>query len=490
MRAAIYTRVSSKELQADGYSLAAQERTCRRLAKSRDWEIAQVFTDTESARTTDRPSFKKMLRQAEAGRFGVLIVHKLDRFSRSVVDQLNAFDALTKAGVGFVSATEGNFDFSTPAGRLQMTVLGAVNEWYVNNLSAEVSKGLKARAEAGMWLGEVPYGYDCDYKKDGGNGLAYPNEEEAEGVRLAFRKYATGSYSYRDVAEILNQAGYRPRGRGDRALSRFSKDTINVLLTNRFYIGDVEYKGEHYPGLHEPIVSRDLFDRVQDARTRRTYALGTRAPANSRIYPLTGIARCARCGAPMRGSLSSGRRYYRDPAHDQCRGCDQPMVRALEAEAALRRHLQALSVPLDWRHRLRAMISETRPHTGDVEESRRHYEEQLDRLKQLYIVGDISRRSYERERDGLQSRLVALNPLQMPLLAQAADLLENIDVAWEEADPRKEKQIAHTLLQAVYLDSEIGPVVGIEPKHTLKPLFQLAGCEQEACRSEAYSNEA
>jgi DNA invertase Pin-like site-specific DNA recombinase len=88
-----------------------------------------------------------------------------------------------------------------------MTVLGAVNEWYVNNLSAEVSKGLKARAEAGMWLGEVPYGYDCDYKKDGGNGLAYPNEEEAEGVRLAFRKYATGSYSYRDVAEILHQAG-------------------------------------------------------------------------------------------------------------------------------------------------------------------------------------------------------------------------------------------------------------------------------------------
>jgi len=166
------------------------------------------------------------------------------------------------------------------------------------------------------------------------------------------------------------------------------------------------------------------------------------------------------------------------------------MVRALEAEAALGRHLQALSVPLDWRHRLRAMISETRPSTGDVEESRRHYEEQLDRLKQLYIVGDISRRSYERERDGLQSRLVALNPLQMPLLAQAADLLENIDVAWEEADPRNEKQIAHTLLQAVYLDSEIGPVVGIEPKHTLKPHFQLAGCEQEACRSEAYSNEA
>ena len=165
------------------------------------------------------------------------------------------------------------------------------------------------------------------------------------------------------------------------------------------------------------------------------------------------------------------------------------MVRALEAEAALGRRLQALSVPLDWRPRLRAMIPETRPNTGDVEESRRHYEEQLDRLKQLYIVGDISRRSYETERDGLQSRLVALNPLQMPLLAQAADSLGNIDVAWEEADPRKEKQLVHTLLQAVYLDSEIGPVVGIEPKQALKPLFELAGYEKDARTPETFPNE-
>jgi hypothetical protein len=126
------------------------------------------------------------------------------------------------------------------------------------------------------------------------------------------------------------------------------------------------------------------------------------------------------------------------------------------------------------------MIPETRPDMGGVTDSRRHYEEQLDRLKQLYIVGDISRRSYERKRNDLQGRLVSLNPLQMPALEQAADLLEIIDVAWEEADPRKEKQIAHTLLQAVYLDSEIGPVVGIEPKPALKPLFQLAGDDPAA----------
>lgn len=86
MKAAIYTRVSSKELQAEGYSLDAQEAACRGLAESRGWEVKEVFTDTESARTTDRARFKEMLHQARAGRFDVLIVHKLDRFSRSVVD--------------------------------------------------------------------------------------------------------------------------------------------------------------------------------------------------------------------------------------------------------------------------------------------------------------------------------------------------------------------------------------------------------------------
>ncbi|MFW6136093.1 MAG: hypothetical protein ACOC7N_04645 [Chloroflexota bacterium] len=67
-----------------------------------------------------------------------------------------------------------------------MTVLGAVNAWYLDDLSAEVSKGLRARTEAGMWLGEVPFGYDCQNKKDEGDGIAYPNKEEAHGVRLAF----------------------------------------------------------------------------------------------------------------------------------------------------------------------------------------------------------------------------------------------------------------------------------------------------------------
>jgi site-specific DNA recombinase len=473
MRAAIYTRVSSAELQADGYSLQAQEAVCSRLTKERGWQVIGVFTDPGvSARTTERPGFQAMMQAARAGRFDVLVVHKLDRFSRSVVDQLRCFGELSEANVAFVSASEGKFDFSSPAGKLQMTVLGAVNEWYLDNLSAEVSKGLKARAEAGMWLGEVPFGYDCHYKKDGGDGVAYPNEEEAEGVRLAFETYATGVHSYRDVAEVLNEAGYRPRGRGDRALALWSKDSVNLMLTNRFYVGEVEYHDEHFPGLHEPIISDELFERVQQVRRRRASERG-KAPRKSRVYPLTGVARCARCGWPMRGSSASGYRYYRDPAADQGRDCDQLQVRAQDAEDALGDLLRELTLPGTWQEEVLALVEGncTKPKNGPT---KAQIEGRLERLKRLYILGDLSEREYRTERDQLRAKLAELTPPELPDLQRAAALLQDFGAIWDAATPKERKQIVRTLLEAVYLDAgDDGPVTGIEPKAEYKALFQL-----------------
>jgi DNA invertase Pin-like site-specific DNA recombinase len=475
MKAAIYTRVSSRELQADGYSLDAQETACRRLAKERGWSVVEVFTDQESARTTDRPGFKRMLRQAKAGRFDVLIVHKLDRFSRSVADQTSAFGALVKADVGFISATEGKFDFSSPAGRLQMNVLGAVNEWYLDNLAAETSKGLKARAEAGMWLGQVPFGYEVNPKRDGGDGMAYPNEQEAEGVRLAFEKYATGMYSYRDVAELLNEEGYRPNGRGDRALRLFSKDTVNVMLTNRFYIGDVEYNGEHFQGLHEPIISTELFEQAQEARKARRNKRGTSAPSTSRVYPLTGIAKCARCGTPMRGSASSGRRYYRDPSRDQGRDCDQRLVRAKEAEDTLGDFLKGLTLPQTWQEETLKLLEEQTSGRREALLQKKRIEGQLERLRRLFVLGDLSEREYKAERNRLKARLVTLDPPKMFDLEKAAVLLQNFETLWDAATGRERKEISHTLLESVYLDSEHGPVVAIEPRAEFAPLFGVGG---------------
>jgi len=481
MRAAVYTRVSSKELQQDGYSLDAQLSGCRKLVRERGWDVVGVYTDPGvSARTMDRPQFRAMIRDAEAGRLDVIIVHKLDRFSRSVVDLLNALHDLEALGVTLVSATE-QFDFSTPVGQVMLTMLAAIAQWYLHNLSAETAKGKRARAEAGHWNGAVPFGYSVAYKKDGGDGQARVEENAAEGVRLAFQEYATGLYSDADIAGILNEAGYRPRAGSNRALTLFSKDTVTEMLQNRFYLGEVRYKDEWFEGSHEPILSEDLFNRVQDVRKRRRTRVGISARKGSREYPLSGLARCARCGWPMRGASASGRRYYRDPARDQKRQCDQRMVPAEEAEQALGAYMQRLSLPSDWRDRALQLIQDQPGERLDIGREKARLERQLARLKRLFVLGDIEEQEYVAERDRLRAMAAALVPPALPDLERAAELLGKFGAIWDAAALRERRQILHTLAEAVYLDSGAkGPVVAMQAKVEFAPLFGLlseAGAE-------------
>jgi site-specific DNA recombinase len=355
-----------------------------------------------------------------------------------------------------------------------MTILAAVNEWYLGNLSAETAKGKHARVEAGLWNGAVPFGYRADYKKDGGDGVPYPDRREAEGVRMAFEQYATGHCSDNDVARRLNEAGYRPEGRGDRALELFSKDTVNRMLQSRFYLGKVAYKDEWFPGQHEAIISDALFERCQAARRKRRRSTSKSTSHSGHVYPLTGLARCARCRGPLRGSSSQTYRYYRDPARDRGETCEQRMIKAEEAENALGDVLQSLALPEDWQARVLALVQAAQGEAAAVARQQARLAERLERLKDLYLLGDLARPAYLQERDRLQAQLAALTPPQQPDLARAAALLQNLGALWGVATPAERRRIAHTLLNAVYLDADQGPVVAIAPKPEFAPLFALA----------------
>lgn len=182
MRAALYARVSTEE-QTEGYSLDAQVECFRRYCQDHSWQIVQEYLEPgASARSAERPVFKQMLRGAEAGLFDVLVVHKLDRFSRSLRDTLNLMSDLRNWGISFVSIQE-QFDFTTPAGRLQMQILGAVAEWFSSNLGQEIAKGIHQRALAGLPWGRLPTGY-CWGRCSECNDTACPDvagEDRSEG---------------------------------------------------------------------------------------------------------------------------------------------------------------------------------------------------------------------------------------------------------------------------------------------------------------------
>ena len=161
MRAALYARVSDEE-QVEGYSLDAQRRAFSDYVKSQGWDTYREYVEEGvSARTDDiakRPLFQEVIKDALAHKFDVLVVHKLDRFARNVRVTLEHLEKLEKANVSFVSISE-QMDFSTPMGKVILANLAAFGQYYSDNLSTEVKKGLKERALQGLWVGPVPFGY-------------------------------------------------------------------------------------------------------------------------------------------------------------------------------------------------------------------------------------------------------------------------------------------------------------------------------------------
>ena len=234
-RAAAYVRVSSEE-QVEGYSLPAQERAISAYCALHGYNVVARYRDEgKSARTDDlgkRPAFRQMLSDAENGQFNILIVHKLDRFARNLRVTLETLDRLEKAGVGFVSVNE-NMDFATPMGRVVLSTMGSLAQFYSDNLSAETKKGKHERKRQGLYNGILPFGVT-----KGPHGLPILDREirycdvatrseivPADGLLMAFELAAAGKTD-REIAQTLSAAGYRTSG--NRGMNRFTKDTVRL----------------------------------------------------------------------------------------------------------------------------------------------------------------------------------------------------------------------------------------------------------------------
>jgi DNA invertase Pin-like site-specific DNA recombinase len=214
------------------------------------------------------------------------VTHTLDRYARNLVVALTTLANLHEHGITYSSVTESDFDYSNPDKRLHLSILAMFAEYFSEKLSQHTRKGKRERAASGLPNGDIPYGYinpDTGTDKSG-NGIfntTVPVQvpDEAAHVRRAFEAYASGTYSDLDVAKMLNAAGSRTRNKWAGGARPWSKDTVTALLTNAFYAGWIEYRGqgvkrsepaELYPGQHEPLISQEVFDTVQQIRKSRT----------------------------------------------------------------------------------------------------------------------------------------------------------------------------------------------------------------------------
>jgi len=271
VRCAIYTRVSTDQgLDQEFNSLDAQYDASSAYIKSQahaGWTLIKARYDDGgySGRSTDRPDLQRLLDDIRARKIDVIVVYKVDRLTRSLADFAKLVELFDAHGVSFVSVTQ-QFNTTTSMGRLTLNVLLSFAQFEREVTSERIRDKIAASKRKGIWVGgPLPLGYDM---KDGKIVIV---EEEAEQVRLIFRRYLELS-GVNALVRDLRERDMRTKTRllatgGVRGGVPFERGTLFYLLRNRFYIGEVNYKGEILPGEQRPIMERALFDTVQQKLT-------------------------------------------------------------------------------------------------------------------------------------------------------------------------------------------------------------------------------
>ena len=300
MKAVIYARYSSDNQREA--SIEGQLRECMEYAAQNDITVIANYIDRALTATSDnRPDFQRMIKDSYKRCFDMVIVWKLDRFSRDRYDSAHYKHILKKNGVKVVSAKENIGD--GPEGIILESMLEGMAEYYSAELSVKVKRGLKENAlKAKVNGGQIPFGYYIDENQK----LAV-DQTLAPIVLEAFTMYADG-YLIKDIVKRFDE-----KGLVTRLGKKMSYNMIQYMLTNRKYIGEYRYNDIVIEDAVPAIINKDLFERVS-----RRMEKNARAPARHKAeddYLLTTKLFCGRCGAMMVGETGTGRngvhRYYK-----------------------------------------------------------------------------------------------------------------------------------------------------------------------------------
>jgi site-specific DNA recombinase len=479
VKAVIYLRVSTREQAEEGYSIPAQAGACRRFIAERGWELADEYVDRgESARTADRPQLQAMLaRLAEDPGIEALVVHKLDRLARNLEDHAAVRAALREAGVQLHSVTESLED--SASGKLVEGILASIAEFYSANLGQEIRKGLDQKAAQGGWPTKAPFGYR-NVRRDGagrrGESVLEP-DQQAPLVVWAFERYAIGEMSLADLTEHLAEKGLRNRLRNPPGLS-----AIHGMLRNPVYAGVVRWKGVEQQGRHQPLVPRELFDKVQCVLDAHSTG-GERSWKHD--HYLKGTLTCGECGSRLYYTLIKGRfGYFRCVGHNTRRtGCSQDRyVPAGDLEQGVEALYEGVRIPAALKRRLdrvlRTEVAERERHRAEATEvlgrRLRRLANEREKLLRAYYADAIDVATLKREQARINAEVAEAESQlandgeklarSKEIMDLALDLAKNCAASYRKAKPEVRKMWNRAFFRTIRVqDGRIADITYEEP---------------------------
>ncbi len=458
----LYARVSSKEQEREGYSIPAQERLLRGYAIEHGLEIVREFTDVETAKDSGRSSFNEMLAFLRRHRScRTVLVEKTDRLYRNLKDwvTVDEFDLeihLVKEGVILSPDAKSAEKFMHG-----IRVLMAKN--YIDNLSEEVRKGQREKAETGIWPSHAPLGYMNVITPEGKRTIA-PDPERAPLVAKLFEWYGVGDVSIKELTRRAREAGLNFRRMGNPVNSA----TIHHLLRTQTFSGEFVWKGRVFKGGYEPLVTKDLWNRVQELLESRCV---TKPKRRRQEFIFSGLIRCARCGCQLTAEIKKGKYVYY-----HCTGrrgpCHMRYTREEIFDERVGRELDRLRLPDEMHQWLVGTLKashqdETSFHGQAVERLQAEYgliQKRLDRMYEDKLDGTVAAAYFERRSNEWRAQQAQiLEDIQRHQTAnrtyvdqgiQILDLARNAAVDYRDFQTLGKKQLLDAVIEGAQWDDE------------------------------------
>lgn len=474
--ALIYVRKSIVRYDADRASPERQIANCIKICEQKGWRY-EIYEDAEGHRSgrseKHRPAWRRLKHQLARREVAAVVVNSLDRASRSPKDFFNFLDLLQEHDVELISVHE-QFDTTTAIGKAFLAILMVVASLESDLASERILDSIDHRRRRGVHVGIPPFGYDRV------EGKLAPNEDAAN-VRLAMELYATGDYSYPQLARELNRRGYRFRDR--YGAKRFTAVSIRSILENAWlYAGRLPVGRERghgyeqiYDGKHKPIITRALAKDVVEARQQRYRGTGR---GMARVFLLSGILYCHECGDRLWGSRRDDRSliYYRHSKRTCLPG--QGSFDALDVEAQALELLDGVKIPPELQDMIRARAQnklEQRPDNQHVAKALSRERAKLTRLKEMRLEGEVDRDEYRSRKAEITDIIKDLETqLGSPEYDAGAALrhMENIAEVIREGDPSQQKRALATMFERIEVSATHHKLARVVPRRWFGLFFE------------------
>ena len=393
----IYTRKSTDDKDRQVRSIADQLSELKDLALKEQLEVVDVFVEKQTAKTPGRPVFGEMLERMEKGEASGILAWHPDRLARNSVDGGKIIYLVDTGVISEMKFPTFWFD-PTPQGKFMLSIAFSQSKYYVDNLSENIKRGHRNKVKEGIWPQMSPLGYINKNKR------IVPDENIAPLIKKTFEAYATGNFTLRQLRDKFNALGLKRKSGRELAVSNYQQ-----ILKNPIYTGLMRYNGEIFEGKHEPIITKKLFDSVQEVMMRKS------KPKSRGLKPYLyrGFFRCVECGCFITTETQKGHNYLRCTKRKS--PCSQKYAREEIITSEIQKEIKKVSLPDD---RAKWMLEENRKDMEKEAQSSTLFAEQtkaeislldskIEKLMNAYLESALSLEEYR----GTKNTLIASKQL-------------------------------------------------------------------------------